>query len=63
MMTVREWLNKNDRFDEAVMIDAHGSKCLFWSDDNDAKYDAHVIRIAASANCPWLALIYTDFRG
>ena len=63
-MTVAEWLNKNDNYDEATMLDTNGNPCNFWI-NNDPKYKANVIKVVPRDNkYPWLmAMVYTDYNG
>ena len=57
--TVREWLEKNNLFTEATMLNANGKEVGVWYGDDDPKYKAKVLRVEAKGD---LALLYTDWQ-
>lgn len=63
MMTVREWLQVNDIYEESVMMDADGNECLFWFGADDPKYSAHVVDVVPDADAEWRCMVITDYRG
>lgn len=60
-MTVMQWLFTEHGYDEAVMIDADGNECEFWTDDDD-KMKAHVLRVEDRDAYGCTANVYTDYR-
>lgn len=60
-MKLVEWLFSDHRYDEAVMIDADGNECLFWTDD-DPKMNATVLRVEDRDAYGCVANVYTDYR-
>ena len=62
-MTVNQWLDGNYadgclQYAEAVMHDANGNECTFWTND-DPKYRANVLRVESADGIT--AHLYTDY--
>lgn len=62
-MTVNQWLDGNYsngclQYAEAIMYDANGNECTFWTDD-DPKYSANVLRVESTDGIT--AHLYTDY--
>ena len=61
IMKVEEWIDRNDRFEEAIMFDIEGKPCLSWV-ENDPKYKANVIKVEQDKEKEYLANVYTDYK-
>lgn len=60
-MTLMQWLFTEHGYDEAIMIDANGNECTFWT-DNDPKYRANVLKVENRDAYGCTANVYTDYR-
>lgn len=60
-MRLVEWLFSDHEYDEAVMIDADGNECTYWTDD-DNKMDANVLKVEDRDAYGCVANVYTDYR-
>ena len=55
-MTLRNWLESNDYFQEAVIYDSGGREIGLFFGDNDPKYEAKVkFVLPRNPEYPWLA--------
>lgn len=60
IMIVREWLEENNRFTEATMLDDSGKEVGIWYGDDDPKYDAIVLKVEENGE---EAILHTNWKG